>query len=95
MLDDDVNPSTHKHIQKNKLSKTKLLSEVALEWYAKRYQTGIYKESKAVFWRLEKYLFPALGEVPIQQIEPPMIFNMVEQIQESGFVETGQCVNSY
>lgn len=54
-----------------------------------------YKESKAVFGSLEKYIFPVLGRIPIEKIEVPMVFNMVEKIQEAGFVETGQRVNSY
>ena len=95
MLEDGVNPSTHKHIQKHNLSSERTLTEVAKEWYKKRYKTGHFKESRMVLGRLERYIYPVLGKLPIKQIEPPMLFNMIEAIQEQGKIETGKRVNSY
>jgi hypothetical protein len=83
-LDKGINPSAQKHIEKAKASTHKNFSEVAVEWYDKRYKTGSLKESKAVLLRINKYLLPKIGKIPMNQIEPSMLFNLIETIQENG-----------
>ncbi|CAC9623768.1 hypothetical protein [uncultured Gammaproteobacteria bacterium] len=93
LIDEDINPSTHKFSEKVKLATHKTFKEVALEWHDKKQQTGIYKHNK-VLGRLNNYLFPKIGKLPIKQIEPPMLFNIMENIQEEGLIETGNRVNN-
>lgn len=95
MLDKGVNPSSYKQTQKIKLATQKEFLHVALEWHARRYSEGNARHSKLILQRLEKYIFPKVGKIPIKDIEAPMLFNIMESIQDKGFIETGKRVNSY
>ncbi len=94
MLDKGVNPSTHKQKQKAKLATEKDFKSVAYEWHKRHYKDKNEHHAKMVMVRLEKYLFPKVGRLPINQIEAPMLFSLVEKIQDLGFIETGKRVNS-
>ena len=94
MLEQGINPSTHKQTQKIKLATERPFREVALDWHAKHYQHSNDRHNKLVLRRLEKYLFPLVGKIPLKDIEAPMLFNIIESIQDLGYVETGKRVNS-
>ena len=94
MLEQGINPSVHKQTQKIKLAVDKPFKEVALAWHAKHYQNSNDRHTKLVLIRLEKYLFPLIGKIPLKAIEAPMLFNIIESIQDLGYVETGKRVNS-
>ena len=95
MLEQGINPSAHKQTQKIKLATERLFREVALDWHTKHYQHSNDRHNKLVLRRLEKYLFPLIvGRIPLKDIEAPMLFNIIESIQDLGYVETGKRVNS-
>ena len=94
MLEQGINPSAHKQTQKIKLATERPFREVALDWHAKHYQHSNDRHNKLVLRRLEKYLFPLVGKIPLKDIEAPMLFNIIESIQDLGYVETGKRVNS-
>ncbi len=93
LLDKGINPSAHKQTQKVKLATEKSFKTVALEWHSKHYTNP--KTIKASKLRLEKYLFPVIGKIPINTIKPSMLFNLIEQVQEKGYIETGKRLNTY
>ncbi len=93
MLEKGINPSSYKYTQKAKLATEQNFKDVALEWHAKHYTNA--KTIKASKLRLEKYLFPVIGKVPINDIEPFMLFNLIEAVQAKGFIETGKRLNTY
>ncbi len=97
MLDKGINPSSHKQTQKIKLATEKQFLEVALEWHTKRYKEGEgnARYAKLIIQRMENYLFPVIGKIKVKDIEAPMLFNIMEKIQDSGTIETGKIVNSY
>ncbi len=95
MLHNGFNPSTHRQTQKAKLATEKSFKDIALEWYDKRYQGSTARYNTLILQRMEKYLFPIIGRVPIKDIEAPMLFNIIESIQDIGYIETGKRVNSY
>lgn len=95
MLDKGINPSTHKKMQKAKQSTEKTFKEVALEWYERHYIDKNERYKALVLSRLETYIFPKIGDLPIKIIEAPMLFNIIESIQTKGKVSTGKTVNSY
>lgn len=68
---------------------------IALQWHAKHYQKSNDRHTKLVLQRLEKYIFPLIGKIPLKDIEAPMLFNIIEGIQDQGYIETGKRVNSY
>lgn len=94
LLDKGINPSTHKQIQKIKTATKQDFRSVAFEWHTRHYKDKNERYSKLVIQRLEKYIFPKVGRLPIGEIEAPMMFNLVERIQDKGYITTGKCVNS-
>ena len=58
MLEDGVNPSKHKQVQKVKLATEKDFRTVALDWHTKHYQSNNARHNKLILLRLEKYIFP-------------------------------------
>ncbi len=95
MLEEGINPSTHRHMQKARLTTEQDFKTTALQWHAKHYQNSNDRHAKLVLQRLEKYIFPVIGKIPLKNIEAPMLFNIIENIQDLGFIETGRRVNSY
>lgn len=95
LLEQGINPVTQKRVQKAKQATEKLFREVAEEWYERHYTSSNERYRKLVWRRLEKYIFPKLGAIPIRAIEAPMLFNLVETVQDSGNITTGKTINSY
>ncbi len=95
MLDKGINPSAHKQTKKAKQVTEKNFLEVAFEWHAKHYQDSTDNRKKVSLQRLKKYIFPAIGKILLKDIEAPMLFNLIESIQDKGRIETGKRVNSY
>lgn len=95
MLDKGLNPSTQRKITKVRLATERDFQTVALEWHNNRYKHKDKKHAEAIKRRLELYLFPAIGKLLLKDIEAPMLFNLIEKVQDMGYVETGKRVNSY
>lgn len=95
MIEKGINPSSYKQTQKIQLSTQKPFKEVALAWHTKHYHNRNERHQKLVLQRLEKYIFPLIGGIPLKDIEAPMLFNIIEGIQDQGYIETGKRVNSY
>ena len=95
LLDKGINPSANKQTEKAKQSSEKSFSEAALEWHARHYQHSTDQRKKVSLRRLEKYILPTIGKVQLKDIEAPMLFNLIESVQDSGRIETGKRVNSY
>ncbi len=93
LLAEGINPSAQKKIDKIQQSTDKTFSEVALEWHTRHYVQKNDRHKQLVLRRLEKYIFPDIGKILIADIEAPMLFNLVESIQELGHIETGKRVN--
>lgn len=94
LLAQNINPSTNKKIERIKQGKDTTFTGVALEWFNKNYQESNPKHKKNILRRLELYAFPTIGKLPIDKIKAPMLFNIIEAIQQKGQVETGKRVNS-
>ncbi len=93
LLSQNINPSTSKKIERLNQGNDQTFTGVALEWYAKNYEQGNLKHKKNILRRLELYAFPTIGKLPIEEIKAPMLFNIIESIQQTGHVETGKRVN--
>ena len=95
ILDKGINPSSHKQTQKIKLATKKSFTEVALDWHTKHYKDSRDRFNTLILRRLEIYLFPVIGRILLKDIEVPMLFNLIESIQDLGYLEAGKYVNSY
>lgn len=94
MLEQGINPSTFKQTQKIQQAKEKDFRTIALEWHAKHYHASNDRHTRLVLRRLEKYLFPTIGRLPLKDIDAPTLFNLMESIQDLGYIETGKRVNA-
>jgi len=61
--------------------------DVALEWHEKRKGTLNEKYWQTTSSRLERYVFPKIGRLPISSITAPTLLTMLEGIERSGYVE--------
>jgi len=93
LLDRNIDPSLHKQIQKGSLSDdSNSFEAVALEWFAGWKDLNSKAHTKRVFARLEKDIFPWLGDRPMMDIEPPEILILLRRIQARGALETAHRV---
>ena len=94
LLSRGVDPSEYKQVRKYTagLTANNTLEAVAREWFI------IWKEDKSevhstkIAGRLEKDVYPYLGNRPIEQIEPPEILMLLRRIESRGAVETAHRV---
>ncbi len=90
LLDAGVDPSTHRKAQKTARNDRAANSfeVVAREWFAK--QKGGWAPSHAdkIIARLERDIFPGIGNMPISEITPPLILAAVRRIESRGVLET-------
>ena len=94
LLDQGVNPSTSKKLEKLETRKEVTFQSLALEWYAQHYQGGNPKHHQKNLRRLEVYVFPIIGSLPVQKIKASMVFDIVHSIQNKGYLDTGKRVNT-
>lgn len=60
---------------------------VALEWYENRKDSWSERYADGVIRRLEKDIFPEIGKMPIRDIEPPLLLNVIRKIENRGAQE--------
>jgi integrase len=58
------------------------------EWYKNTQQHLDEKYRKSIMTRMEKYVFPSLGGMPIAEITIPDVVNVIEEIANEGKIET-------
>lgn len=61
---------------------------VAREWYAKFAPGWVASHGERILRRLERDIFPWIGEKPIAEITPPELLGTVRRIEERGALET-------
>lgn len=92
LLAKNIDPNAQK-----KEAKAAQLSEVndtfkniALEWHETRTVEFSAKHRGTVLFRLETYLFPAIGKAHIAKLEPQDILAVVRPIEQKGLFETSR-----
>ena len=93
MLAQGINPSTHKQTEKIIQSSEKSFQDVVLEWFTKHYKQSNERHKQLVLRRMENHIFPLIGKLPVKSIQAPMLFNIIETIQQAGTIETGKRIN--
>ena len=70
-------------------STTPTFEVVAREWHGK--QIGRWKavHAKDVITSLERDVFPAIGSLSLDSIDPPLLLTVLERVQDRGAIETG------
>ncbi|SEH06685.1 tyrosine-type recombinase/integrase [Candidatus Venteria ishoeyi] len=90
LLADGVDPSTYKQAQKqaNKLDAENSLEMVARDWFGRTQSKWTKGYADATIKRLEKDIFPWLGNKPITDIKPPDVLRVLRRIESRGANET-------
>ncbi len=64
------------------------LEIIAREWFAKNETVWSPSHSSKIIRRLERDIFPWLGDRPISEITPPELLKVVQKIEHRGAIET-------
>ena len=91
-LANGIDPSAHKKAEKAaQLAEIKdTFQNIALEWHETRTAEFSSKHRGTIIFRLETYLFPAIGKSPIAKLEPQDILAVVRPIEQKGLFETSR-----
>ena len=65
---------------------------VAREWFDTRKEEWATTYAKKIFRRLEADVFPWLGKLPVPNITPPMVLDMLRKAENRGAIETAHRV---
>jgi integrase len=90
LIANGVDPSHARKIRKHHLSEqaTNTFETVAREWFAKRSPNWAAGHSDKIIRRLERDIFPWLGNRPIAEIKPHELLSVLRRIEERGALET-------
>ncbi len=92
LLDEGIDPGALKKAAKEaeRAEITETFRNVAKEWHATRTEDFTEKHRGTVMFRLEKYVFPVLGDKHINRIEPRDVLALVRPIDQQGHNETAR-----
>lgn len=68
--------------------------QVAAEWLKRHRETITDKYAQTIQFRLDRYILPELGNVPIQDIDARMLLRILERIQNRGTIETAHRIKN-
>lgn len=90
LLADGVDPSAHRKAQKQSRAGevANTFEVVAREWYAKNASTWVDYHGDRTLRRLERDIFPWIGERPIGDVTAPELLTTIRRIEERGAIET-------
>lgn len=89
LLAQDIDPSQYKREQetKQKILQQNTFELVAREWYAHWQSSVTPRHASYTINRLEKDVFPILGEKPISEITAPQILQVLRKVEARNAVE--------
>lgn len=95
LLSDGIDPSQNRKEQEAALrgpAKSDSFQHVAREWFAKFKGQWAASHAETVIARLEKLIFPYIGNRPINAIMAPELLGVVRRLEERGTLETAHRV---
>ena len=96
-LSEGRDPSTERRLQKilSQVAAENSFKAVALEWLDRRAPTLSAKHVDKVRGRLDKNLFPWIGDRPIAEIAAPELLSGLRRVEERGAVHTAKRLLQY
>ena len=97
LLAQGVDPQHHQQQQKNavKTDAENTLKSVTDDWFEIKKQKVSKNHGQKLYRRLELYLFPALGEIPISALTAPQVIQVLKPAEAKGNIETCKRVISW
>ena len=68
---------------------------VALEWHARQQARWTERHSNIVLGRLKAEVFPHVGAVPVRQVTPPMVLDVLRRMEKRRAVDLARRVQQY
>ncbi len=92
LLDQDIDPVEHKKVEKltKKLVANTTFEGVAREWLTKMRTRWVPSHHDRIERRLERDIFPFLGNRPITEITTPEVLAVLHKIEARGALETAK-----
>ncbi|HET7587853.1 MAG TPA: integrase arm-type DNA-binding domain-containing protein [Gammaproteobacteria bacterium] len=87
-LDDGIDPAAAKQAAKLADNKADTFEAVAREWFQQHSPGWAANHASKVIRRLEKDIFPWVGDKPMDAIDPPELLKALRRIQARGALET-------
>lgn len=90
LLANDIDPSEHRkaHKARIKLSSKNCFESVAREWFSKHQQNWAKSHSTKIIQRLERDIFPWIGDKPIDSVTAPQLLDVIRRVESRGALET-------
>ncbi len=90
LLTKKIDPGLNKQIEKrsSKLAAENSFEAVAREWYVKFSTKWTPSHGERILRRLEKDIFPWLGQRPVSEITAPELLSALRRIENRGAIET-------
>lgn len=90
MLKRGINPSTQRRALKTAKSEraANTFEVIAREWFAKKMADKDEGHQKRVLARLERDVFPWIGDAPIKEISAPLLLEVLQRIENRGSTHT-------
>lgn len=90
LIANDVDPSEHRKVMKKvEIERTSNSFEVvAREWFVKHSQNWVKNHANRIIQRLERDIFPWIGNLPVTDVTPPVLLSVIRRIEERGALET-------
>jgi integrase len=90
LLADGIDPSAQRQAKKaaDELRSANSFEVVAREWYIRYSPNWAASHAKTVIRRLEKDIFPWLGDRPIAEITAPELLSVIRNVEGRGALET-------
>ena len=92
LLSNDVDPGYYRKIQKI-VTDTNTFEVVAREWFAKNSLNWVESHSSKIIRRLERDVFPWLGERDINEIRAPELLVVLRRVENRGALETAHRIH--
>jgi integrase len=92
LLADDIDPSGHRKAQR---TTSVTFEKVARQWFAKQQPSWSTKYTNDVSTRLERYVYPVIGQLPIADIKTLDFVSMLDRVQARKTYETAARIHRY
>lgn len=88
LVANDIDPSENRKAEKLAKGGGNCFEAVAREWYTKHSTNWTADHGNRIIRRLERDVFPWLGDKPIAKINAPELLSVIQRIEKRGALET-------
>lgn len=96
ILSDGADPSFEKRNKKREEERnlSNSFKFVACEWHSNQVERWSKRHARDTLHRMEKYIFPHIGNDPLNRIDPPLLLELLRRIERRGALEMANRVKT-